>query len=74
MIMNIVSDDLLLVHQVAAIIGRTPETVRALERAGKLPARRLGNMGARVFSRRDVEDYMRAHAGRQPKPAASDAR
>jgi len=51
-------NDLLLVHGVAALIGRTPAAVRALERAGRLAAfTRIGRN--RVFHRDDVQELVR---------------
>ncbi len=45
--------DLLITSQVARILRRTPETVRIMERTGRLKAIRAGHV--RLFEREEVE-------------------
>ena len=53
--------DPVLVSEVARILHRSAETVRALERAGTLRAIRTAG-GVRVFNRADVERFARERA------------
>lgn len=46
---------LMLVHEVAARLGCTPDNVRVLERSGKLRASRIGHI--RVFRASAVERF-----------------
>lgn len=55
----------LLTHEVARLLGRTPEAVRAMERAGKLRAERIAHV--RVFSRAEVERLLRARGHAKTK-------
>ena len=52
--------ELLLTHEVATLLGRTPEAVRAMERRGALRAVRVGHI--RLFDRRQVEEVLRRRA------------
>lgn len=51
----------LLVSEAARVLNVSAETVRNLERAGRLPAVRTAN-GVRVFDRRQVEALARERA------------
>lgn len=57
--------EFLVTAEAAHILGLVPETVRGLERAGKIPAIRLGS-GQRLFRRDDVERFA-AEREAQPK-------
>ncbi len=63
--------EFLVTAEAAHILGLVPETVRGLERAGKIPAIRLGS-GQRLFRREDVErlaaerEAQSARRGRRP--------
>lgn len=50
--------DLVLVGEAAKILGKSPDTVRRLERLGTLTATRVGGM--RQFRRSDVERLAKA--------------
>ena len=52
----------MLTHQVAAFLGLTPDTVRAMERQGKLTAVRVGRV--RLFKRGEVERLAEQRATR----------
>jgi DNA-binding transcriptional MerR regulator len=52
------SDALLLTSEVARLLKVTPDSVRRLERLGKLPARKTAS-GVRLFARHDVERVAR---------------
>jgi len=64
-VFKVVITDKLLPYEVAGILGITPDTVRDMERAGRLHADRIGGM--RIFNRRDVE---KLHAERERLAAA----
>lgn len=49
--------DLLLVNEVAKLIGRSSSTVVFYENTGKLPATRT-QTGVRIFHRADVERFI----------------
>jgi excisionase family DNA binding protein len=55
---------LLLTNDVARILGVSPETVRLLERLGRLPALKT-ERGVRLFDRRDVERLAREREERR---------
>jgi excisionase family DNA binding protein len=52
-----------LTKEAAHLLGLTPNGVRALERRGELPAKRVGTV--RLFDRRVVARLARARARRQ---------
>jgi excisionase family DNA binding protein len=64
-------DDLLVVSDVARLLGLTPDAVRYHERAGRLPAQRTPG-GVRVFRREDVEKFktLRKHERKELAYAA----
>lgn len=68
------SEDRLLVSQVARELGVSADHVRYLERCGVLRAERIGGVGGvRVFRRRDVEKLAEERAQRRAErtpPAA----
>ncbi|MDP9370914.1 MAG: helix-turn-helix domain-containing protein [Chloroflexota bacterium] len=62
-------EQLLSVADASRILGVVPATVRAMERAGRLPALRTAS-GIRLFKRGDVERLAAQRAG-QPVPSRS---
>ncbi len=54
----------LLTHEVGRLLGLTPDSVRRLERRGRLHAVRVG--GVRLFSREEVEAERHRRAGSPP--------
>ena len=65
---TVVTTDKLLPYEVARILGVTPDTVRDMERAGRLRADRIGGM--RIFNRRDVEKLRVEREARSRERAA----
>lgn len=63
--------EFLVTSQVARLIGRTPESVRSMERSGRLRAIRAGHV--RLFSRRDVECLLRKREERDRAKAVAAA-
>jgi excisionase family DNA binding protein len=61
----------LLTNEAARVLGVSPQTVRVLERTGRLPALRTEG-GVRLFDRRDVERLAREREERRSAaPAAA---
>lgn len=63
---------LLTVADVSRILGVVPDTVRYMEKVGKLPAQRTSS-GWRLFDPKDVE-RLRREREKAAADAASDAR
>lgn len=57
--------DFILTTEAAHVLGVSPDTVRAWERLGRLPALRTAG-GVRLFNRLDVEQLARDRAGDTP--------
>jgi excisionase family DNA binding protein len=60
-------DALLLTSEAARVLGVTPDTVRRLERLGKLPAKKTAR-GVRLFARDDVERLAQERQAREAQP------
>jgi len=65
-----IDDRPLLTSEVARILDVSPDTVRHLERTGRLPALKT-DRGTRLFNRADVE---RARVARERRQAAGGSR
>jgi DNA-binding transcriptional MerR regulator len=60
-------ENLLLTHDVARMLGRTPATVRAWAKHGLLKPAATTPSGCRLFKRCDVERLLRQRKTRRPR-------